>query len=118
MAREPNERTVRNQSLFREVNERVVALVQGGLQEVDGDENAVYAICECDDVSCHEPFELSLEEYAAIRSSPLRFLVRAGHVRPEAEQVAFSHNGYVVVEKIGTSAELAAELARRETGAT
>ncbi len=111
-----DERTVRNQSIFREVNERVVALVQGGFQELDEGANVVHAICECAEVACCEPIELSIEEYRAVRSSPVRFLVRAGHQRPDTEQVTLSYDGYVVVEKVGESAELAAELTRREGG--
>lgn len=116
MAIERNERAVGKQSLFREVNERVVALVQGGLQEVDGDGNTVHAICECAEVACHEPIELSIEEYTAIRSSPLRFLVKAGHQQSNAEQVTFSHDGYIVVEKIGEPGEIATDLAGSTNG--
>jgi hypothetical protein len=111
MAIDRNERAARNQSLFREVNERVVALEQGGLQEVAGDGSAVHAICECANAACHESIELDIDGYAAIRSSPLHFLIKAGHEWPDVERVVSEHDGYIVVEKVAEAGEMAIELA-------
>jgi hypothetical protein len=113
MAIDRNERAARNQSLFREVNERVVALEQGGLQEVAGDGSLVRAICECANAACHEPVVLDIEDYEAVRSRPIRFLVKPGHVWPDVEFVVSEHDGYVVVEKVGDSGKFATELATR-----
>jgi hypothetical protein len=113
MAIDRNERAARNQSLFREVNERVVALEQGGLQEVTGDGRAVHAVCECANAACHEPIVLDIAEYTAIRSSPLTFLIKAGHEWPDVERTVSQHDGYIVVEKVGDSGEIATELAGR-----
>ena len=106
-----NERAARNQSLFREVNERVVALEQGGLQEVAGDGSVVHAICECANAACHEPIVMDIEAYMAIRSSPLRFPIKPGHEWPDVERVFSEHDGYIVVEKLGETGEMATELA-------
>lgn len=106
-----NERAARNQSLFREVNERVVALEQGGLQEVAGDGSAVHAICECANVACHEVIVMDIEAYSGIRSSPLLFLIKRGHEWPDVERVYSEHDGYIVVEKLGETGEMAIELA-------
>jgi hypothetical protein len=113
MAIDRNERAARNQSLFREVNERVVALEQGGLQEVAGDGSAVRAICECANAGCHEPIALDIEGYTAIRSSPLRFLIKPGHEWSDVERVVSEHAGYIVVEKVGDSGAIARDLATR-----
>jgi hypothetical protein len=115
MAIDRNERAARNQSLFREVNERVVDLEQGGLQEVAGDGSAVHAICECANAACHEPILMDIDGYTAIRSSPLHFLIKAGHEWPDVERVISEHDGYVVVEKIGETGEMAIALAGEST---
>lgn len=112
MAIDRNERAARYQSLFREVNERVVELEQDGLQEVFRDGSGVYAVCECANSACHAPIELSVAEFKAIRSSPIRFLIKAGHEWPDVEDVVAEHDGYVVVEKIGQTGEIARTLAR------
>jgi hypothetical protein len=111
MAIDRNERAARNQSLFREVNERVVGLEQGGLQEITGDGKLVHAICECANAGCHEQIELDVEAYLRVRSSPIRFVILAGHEWPDVEDVVSEDDGYIVVEKLGESGELATELA-------
>ena len=115
MAIDRNERAARNQSLFREVNERVVALEQGGLQEVSGDGSAVHAICECANAGCHEPIVMDIDGYTAIRSSPIHFLVKPGHEWPDVENVVARHDGFIVVEKVGETGEMATELAGQST---
>jgi hypothetical protein len=111
MAIDRNERAARNQSIFREVNERVVALEQGGLQELDGDGSLVHAICECANAGCHEPIVMDIVGYTAVRSSPLLFVVKPGHEWPDVEHVVAERDGYVVVEKVGETGEMATELA-------
>jgi hypothetical protein len=98
MAIDQTERAARNQSLFREVNERVVELEQCGFQETNGNGSTVRAVCECADGLCHERIELGIGAYEAIRSSPLLFLVSPGHEWPEVDRVVSEHEGYVVVE--------------------
>jgi hypothetical protein len=103
MAIDQTERAARNRSLFREVNERVVELEQSGLQETNGDGSTVRAVCECAGGACHAPIDLSIDAYQAVRSSPLLFLVRAGHEWPDAGRVVSEHECYVVFEKVGRS---------------
>jgi hypothetical protein len=92
----------RNQSLLRDVNERINELV--------GEAWNPEFLCECADTSCLETLELSLGEYEAIRSSPVRFPIKPGHEVPEFERVVEEHGGYVVVEKFGEAAEVATKL--------
>jgi hypothetical protein len=113
MAIDRSERAARNQSLFREVNERVVALEQGGLQQISGDGGRVHAVCECANAGCHEWIELDIAQYQAIRSSPTRFIILAGHEWPDVERVVGQYDGSIVVEKIGDSARIATEHARK-----
>lgn len=86
------ERLAHNQSLFREINERV--------KEVAEPEERIRFVCECSHVGCEATIELSRTEYDMVRSEATHFVVAAGHNLPEIEQVVAAHNGYLVVEKM------------------
>jgi len=114
-----NERAARNQALFRDVNERVVELLQGGFHPVEGDGQRLQIVCECANVSCHETIHLTAEEYEAARASSVTFPIKRGHEWPDVERIVSEHDGYVVVEKFGETAVIASELdapERREGG--
>lgn len=83
-----------NQDVFREVNERI-----GASAEAQGSDVHTYEfVCECARIECLERFELSLGEYRRVRGHPERFLVVAGHERPDMEEVVEQIDGIVVVE--------------------
>jgi hypothetical protein len=105
-SRERQERVARNESLFRDVNERVERLVRGF-----GATQTAF-LCECADRECIEEVFLTLEEYAAVRTaSAQRFVVRPGHVARDVEAVVQSvERRYEVVEKHGRGGEVALEL--------
>ena len=102
-------RTVRaaeNQSLFREVNERVERLNEGF---------AVFSevsewVCECADTTCVERISMTMTEYEAIRSDGNRFAVAVGHELPDVEAVLDANDRYVVVRKFSPGAERARRL--------
>jgi hypothetical protein len=93
----------KNQSLYREVNERVRSLKSGWMSK--GDE--IGFVCECADDSCAIPLTLSIEEYEEVREDPECFAVAAGHVYPEAEVVVRENERFTVVRKIGLAAQVA-----------
>jgi RNAse (barnase) inhibitor barstar len=97
-------RAARNQSLYREINEKIE-----GLNEAFGETLDLSGtwICECADENCTEPIEMTLGEYERLRSNSNRFAVKAGHVYPEVEEVVEEHADYVVVQKLGVGAEFA-----------
>lgn len=101
-------KVARNQALLREVNERI-AEVSEAVGEVE-------FICECADLSCQALLDMSMVEYEAIRSSPVRFPVLPGHVVPDVERVVEERGSYAVVEKIGKAAEVSAKLDPRGRG--
>ena len=68
------ERYVRNESLFREVNERIAEVNEGF--EVAGQTDF---LCECGRNQCLETVQLSRPEYEAVRAEGDRFVVRPGH---------------------------------------
>jgi hypothetical protein len=92
--------SARRQSLFRDVNDRIRALVT-----VDPSDY----LCECVRVECVERMQVSLEAYERVRDVATWFLVKPGHVLPEVERVTETHDAYVVVEKFGLAGSIAHE---------
>ena len=84
------ERAARNESLFREVNERI--------EDLAGNASFSLFICECMNQNCDEAVSVTLEEYEHVRSGPNRFIVLRGHEIPE------------VVAKRGVGQRVAEEL--------
>ena len=104
-------RAARNQSLYREVNERIEELNK----HFDAALEAEAAwVCECADPECGEPMQMTLGEYEELRSHPDRFAVLPGHVLEGVERVVDTHDDYVVVEKVGPAAHVTAELDPRK----
>ena len=100
---EQTRRVAENESLFRQVNEHVVA---GGRRPAESFE----IICECQDTSCMDHLRVTTETYQRARSEPTDFLLRPGHARPEFETVIESHEDFEVVRKIGAAAALTKQL--------
>ena len=102
---EHERRAARNQSLFRDVNERVSDVNKG---------HAVWVtlsdwICECADETCTDRIKLSLEQYERVREDPTRFVIAPGakHVAGDVERVVERHERYWVVSKLGEAASIA-----------
>lgn len=95
-------RAPQNQSLFRDVNDRIREIGDKLAQTDPGD-----FICECLDVSCTLRIALTRDEYRALREAPNRFAVAAdcSHVSPDEERVVQKTDRYWVVEKLGAAAE-------------
>jgi hypothetical protein len=99
------ERLARNESFFRQVNERINDVADGFQGE-----HVYEFFCECADPECTERIELSSAEYEWVRASPTRFVLARGHVSPEIEHVVESEDEHVVVEKRGLAARIATKL--------
>ena len=105
---EQKERRARNEALFREVNERIEEASRNAPAE------AAQFLCECSDATCAQAIPLTIASYEAVRAVPTRFAVAPGHETRDIEHVVERHEHYVVVEKHGPSAEIAAETDPRE----
>lgn len=107
---EPREqRAVRNQAMFRSVNERLRA-AEEPLAEFTG----VYEfVCECIDTSCLTQIELTLAEYGDVRAHHDRFAVAPGHVYADVERLVEAHERYAVVEKFDAGSAAAFETHER-----
>jgi hypothetical protein len=96
-------RLAKNQALFREVNERMEALVtEFGTLEAQHS-----FVCECSNTDCATQLELSHQEYERIRANPARFVIAPGHELEIVEDVVATTPTYTVVEKIETAREVA-----------
>jgi hypothetical protein len=100
------ERAAKNQSLFREVNERI--------EDLAGDAAFSTFICECMSETCDENVSLTVEEYEHIRANGNHFFVLPGHEVPAVEEVVETTDRYVVVAKIGAGEAMAEHLDPRK----
>jgi len=101
-----SEKAARNQSLFREVNERIDALALGG---------PILFLCECCDTGCTDSIEMLHGEYESVREHPARFVIKPSHEDHDVERVVERHPEYLVVEKVGEGKALAEALAPRRS---
>jgi hypothetical protein len=96
------EKNARNQVLFREVNERIAELSNGGRET-----SVSLFICECSNEACAEALEITAAEYERVRTDGARFVVLPGHELPDVERVIGGSGRFVVVEKLGAAAAIA-----------
>jgi hypothetical protein len=98
------QRLARNETLFRDVNERIeqTAVAHGS------DEHVYEFLCECSNIDCSLRLRLTLAVYESIRADPTLFVVARGHELPEIEIVIRRSAEYQVVRKEGEAAELVA----------
>jgi hypothetical protein len=102
---ERERRMVENETLFREVNERI--------NDVAGrhDDRVGYEyFCECANADCSFRVTLTPHEYEGVRSDPAQFFVLPQHHMPEIENVIEQHEQYWVVRKGGEDGAYAAAL--------
>jgi len=100
-------KAAKNQSEFREVNERI--------KNLDGSRPPTEFVCECARPDCRQIIPISLDEYEEVRRSPNLFLVAPGnaHVFRDLERLFWVRPSYWVVEKFGESAVEATKLDSR-----
>ena len=90
------DRRIRNEVLFRTVNEKLRAL--NAAFERFGDESALF-VCECSRIGCIDQIELAVETFDGICLVPNNYIVRPGHETPEVERVVSQEATYLVVER-------------------
>jgi hypothetical protein len=96
------QRIAANEARFRDVNERIVRNESQAAEVFE-------IICECGDPECLERITVTSAEYEEARSDPTLFLVKAGHIIAEAEDVVADQPGHRLVRKTGDAASLAEE---------
>jgi hypothetical protein len=98
------ERFALNETLFRDLNERIQEVVTTIAIEVP---NMLEIFCECGSADCVAKITLSLAEYEEVRAHPEQFLIAPGHEIPEVEDVVERRTAYWVVEKHAEEAQIA-----------
>src|SRR5918995_6955950 len=102
------QRAAKNQSLFREINERIEPLNKSftWINRLND------FVCECAVETCSDAVQMSVEEYESVRQHPARFFVAADddHVWPDVERILERFDRYWIVEKHGYSGSMAAKL--------
>jgi hypothetical protein len=92
-------RQARNESLFREVNERIAQL--GERAQAWSPDGTFEFLCECgEENGCGQRVRVPLVAYERVRAQDDRFVVRPGHETPEIERAVEWTEDYVVVDKI------------------
>ena len=95
------ERTARNESLFREVNDRIEELSKDvEAQGIAPDGGLIEFHCECGRESCDERVRMTVVEYQCVRSDNDRFAIVPGHETPEMEAVVEANGRFLVVDKL------------------
>jgi hypothetical protein len=104
---ERDARVAKNETVFREVNERI--------RDLTDFKEQIEFLCECGDGTCLDPVTISVEEYEHVRAESTWFLIVPGHVSPEVETVVEEHEGFQVVQKHnGVPAAIAIETDPRD----
>jgi hypothetical protein len=99
-------KAARNQTLLREVNERIEFVLKAT-------DNAEF-ICECADLRCNARLDLTIAEYETVRtSSSIRFPIKPGHDIPDLETVIEENTRFAVVQRMSEAAVASRKLVAR-----
>jgi len=85
-----------NETVFREVNERLRELGEAFslVSEI------AEFVCECATLTCTERIQMPLSDYEHIRSHGSWFFIISGHEEPDFERVIEQKESYAIVEKL------------------
>jgi hypothetical protein len=104
---ERERRMTENETLFREVNERVD---DAAAHFVGADEDTTEYFCECANADCTFHITLTHPQYASVRADPTQFVVLPLHFTPEVETLVTKNEGYWLVRKTGEAGEFVEKL--------
>lgn len=107
------DRAARNQSMFRDANERIRA----AMPELQFAEPLPF-MCECPEPRCTTIIGLGTGEYESVRADAARFCVAPGHEvcmidGVEVARVVERREGFTLMEKVGLAGKIARQLAER-----
>jgi hypothetical protein len=111
------ERTARNESLFREVNDRIEELSENvEAQGIAPEGGLIEFHCECGRDGCTERVQMTIAEYERVRADNDRFAIVPGHETPEMEAVVASTERFLVVDKLPQAEPLVGADGRPRSG--
>jgi hypothetical protein len=95
----PEEQTVRNSLLFREVNERIrevsIAWLERESQEL---------LCKCQDPTCMATIAVVRADFREVEEQPGRFLLASRHADDAGTRILACRDGYLTVEFVESPA--------------
>ena len=95
------ERRARNESLLREVNNRIEELSENvEAQGIAPEGGFVEFHCECGRDDCTERMQMTVAEYEHVRADNDRFALAPGHETPEMEAIVEVADRFIVVDKL------------------
>ena len=100
-------RIASNESLFRQVNDRIEELA---IFHDFGASSRLGLVCECPNLDCTASIELTVAEYEDVRFHADRFAIAPEHDVPQLEMVVAKNAYYWAVERTGKAAEAATEI--------
>ena len=98
-------RMAQNESLFREVNEKIEAMAHHL-----GPDSPYEFLCEWANADCTFRLTLPLAVYEAVRANPKQFVVLPLHYTPEVEELVVREETHWVVRKTGEAGEFVEHL--------
>ena len=104
---ENERRKALNETVFREVNERIEALQH---QFAVAERLPLNIVCECDRLDCADQLSVRIETYERVRSDAALFFVRPGHEDDSIEDVVDTGGDYMIVRKRPGDPQEVAEL--------
>ena len=111
------ERRARNETLFREVNDRIEELSEDvERQGIAPEGGFVEFRCECGREDCDDRVRLTIAEYRHVRTDNDRFALWPGHETLEIERVVERGERYVVVDKLPHAEPLVGADGRPQSG--
>ena len=105
---ERDRRMAENETLFREVNERVEDRAADFVGEDDN--STCEYFCECANPDCTFRVALTHAQYASLRSDPRQFVVLPLHFTPEVETLVTRNERYWLVRKTGEAGDYVEKL--------
>ena len=96
------DRLARNETLFRDVNERI--------EQIRSDqEETIDFLCECGKTECKDAIALNVAEYEHVRADSTTFAVAPGHAIADIEDVISKAERFHVVRKHPDEQDIARE---------
>ena len=103
------QRMAQNETLFREVNERLETVAHRLGPDVPYE-----FLCECANADCTFRVALPTGVYESVRADPRQFVVLPLHYTPEVEELAVKEDTYWIVRKTGEAGEYVEHLDPRD----
>ena len=89
-----------NESLLREVNERIAGLDEQAVANWADKDQLFEFVCECSGPRCDEHVRMTLAEYDRVREQDDRFVLVPGHETRAIERVVTATDRFVIVDKV------------------